>query len=76
MILTVHSVTFQFLKWIIPEVVHKSLVIICCDSTSLVDKVYLFLSNNEWSSILVPDDDVVVLYVEGVILSVWNQVPT
>ena len=76
MILAVHSMTFQFLKWILPEVLHKSLVIISCDGTSLVDKVYLFLSDNEWSSILVPDDNIVVLYVEGVILSIWNQVPT
>ena len=70
MILAVHSMTFQFLKWILPEVLHKSLVIISCDGTSLVDKVYLFLSDNEWSSILVPDDNVVVHYVEGVILSI------
>ena len=70
MIFAVHSVTLQFLIWILAEVSHESLVIICCDGTSLVNKVDLFLRDNEGSSFLVPDDDVVVLNVEGVILSV------
>ena len=76
MIFAVHSVTLQFLILILAEVSHESLVIICCDGTSLVDKVDLFLCDNEGSSFLVPDDDVVVLNVEGVILSVWHQIPT